>query len=311
METFGRRTRMILTRATIVLSMLMIGTVKYGPAQRATSNLVEVPLTKAESAAGTYKIKGLNTSAEVKIGKGIRITMLGRAGSKILDLADVLQKFSDARIFNDRVIVIAGLFSGDVSRIVIVDMKTGLIIDKFFCYAPSISPDGKYIVFIKFYPAHGVSSVEDHYAVYDSARSPADNRPRAGRTDAATVGDVFYPRATGNQEGDNVDITGRPLHQMSGEKFFWMNDAKGFVFADRYGDDLRAVSVIILKGKPQVHTLQIDLADLCGTESSCVQRLVDVRFLDAKKASLTFRDFSGRSTKAQEILLTLAQDRPH
>jgi hypothetical protein len=72
--------------------------------------------------------------------------------------------------------VLIGMASGLVYEIVIVDTVNSQIVDHFWCYAPDVSPSGRLIAFIKFYPPQFVADVTDIVMIYDLKRGAAGNR---------------------------------------------------------------------------------------------------------------------------------------
>lgn len=59
--------------------------------------------------------------------------------------------------------------------VALFDIGTGGVIDEFSSYHPSISPDGKYLAFVQFYPQHGTPeyATTDIVRVYDVAYGAA------------------------------------------------------------------------------------------------------------------------------------------
>ena len=72
--------------------------------------------------------------------------------------------------------VLIGMASGEVYEVVIVDTVNCHIVDHFWCYEPEVSPNGRLIAFIKFYPPHFVPDVTDDVMIYDLTRGAAGNR---------------------------------------------------------------------------------------------------------------------------------------
>lgn len=96
-------------------------------------------------------------------------------------------------------VAIIGMLNGDAWVVAILDTTTDEIIDTIWCYAPSLSPNGRYLAFVKFFPTHlpigpGQSGADDHYMVYDMEASPAQNRPLGARvSDQVDVGKMRVP----------------------------------------------------------------------------------------------------------------------
>ncbi len=273
---------------------------------RAQDSLVRIPMTGTASMKSRLEVRGRLVRIEISGGDAIELHVWTGRTQKKLSLAGVLQKVTDARIFDDKIIVLTGFVSNaETSLIVTVEVSSGRIIDKVLCYSPSVSPAGRYVAFVKFFPAHGLSSAEDHYALYDVSLTPAQNRPTKKPLNDATVGKIVYPPGLGNTADDNVEVKGRPLHQMAGEQFFWSDSGEWCIFADRV-DNLTTVVVLQpLARRLFVSTRSFSDSELCGTEVPCVERIIEVKFNMPSHADITFRDFSGRSTKSLTQTISL------
>jgi len=130
-------------------------------------------------------------------------------------------------------LIVRGMVNGSGSEIVLVDPRSNKLLDKFLCYLPSPSPDGRYIAFTKFYPLHFAGNIEDHYMLYDVAKDSKENRPSGFVGDDKNVGVPVYPFQIGNKVGDNVELPDGPVHHGVSAGFFWKPDSKQFLFADR------------------------------------------------------------------------------
>ena len=290
----------------MILSMsVAVGLPMYAQTQGA---LVQVPVIGGRSVKATFKIRGRRVSAEITSGDALQLKIFNRGAAKSVDLSGSFQHISDARIFDERVVVVIGLISNaETSRIMTIDVSTGKIVDSMLCYSPAISSTGRYVAFVKFFPAHGLTNVEDHYGLYDVAVSPTLNRPTTKPLNDATVGKIIYPIGIGNIADDNVEIIGRPLHEMAGERFFWNDSGEWCVFADRAGSTLTIVMLHAIAGKVIVATHAFAEADICGLAKPCIERLLDVEYINEGRATLTFRDFSGRSTSSLSVIIALRQ----
>jgi hypothetical protein len=94
--------------------------------------------------------------------------------------------------------------SGEVYEVIIVDTVNCHIVDHFWCYEPNVSPNGRLIAFIKFYPPHFVPDITDIVMIYDFTRGAAGNRPSSpGMVPDINVGMRVYPPGT-NTPDDNI-----------------------------------------------------------------------------------------------------------
>jgi hypothetical protein len=166
-------------------------------------------------------------------------------------------------------LVVRGMVNASGSQVAIFDLGSSNLIDKFFCYLPRISPDGHYVAFIKFYPAHFAGKTESHFMVYDLGKTPWENRP-AGipATDDWNVGKSVYPVGMGNRPGDNTELPNRPVHASVSAGVFWNASGKQFLLADRL-DPGEVIDLVLVEigpdGEFSVKTVQQALQELCST----------------------------------------------
>lgn len=132
--------------------------------------------------------------------------------------------------------VLIGMASGEVYEVVIVDTVDCHIVDHFWCYEPDLSPNGRLIAFIKFYPPHFVPDVTDDVMIYHLTRGAAGNRLSSSDMDPEIdVGMRVYPPGT-NTSDDNVGTGLRDvmLNSVTSERFFWTSDSSKFLFANEH-----------------------------------------------------------------------------
>jgi hypothetical protein len=132
--------------------------------------------------------------------------------------------------------VLIGMASGEVYEVVIVDTVNCRIVDHFWCYEPDVSPNGRLIAFIKYYPPHFVPDVTDIVMIYDVTRRAAGNRPSSpDMVPDVDVGMRAYPPGT-NTPDDNVGTGVRDvmLNSVTSERFFWTSDSSKFLFANEH-----------------------------------------------------------------------------
>lgn len=123
-------------------------------------------------------------------------------------------------------------------------MDASRLVDRFSCYSPSVSLDGQYIAFTKFFAPHGVPSPDDHTMLYLVARSASENRPsRVSENDDINVGFPLYPAGIGNRPTDNVDVSPAEAHVLV--SYYIWQDANEFFFADNRAGQLAVVWVVM------------------------------------------------------------------
>ncbi len=187
--------------------------------------------------------------------------------------------------YQDRIIVI-GDIGASVSRVVIMSVESGLATDSFDAFNPAVSPDGRFIAFVKFYPPHGATGTDDHHMLYDMTKNAVANRPvRVGQDNRVDVGLNIYP-GNGNKEGDNIGVPEWLSHQ-SPSLIFWSPDSTKLAFADQ----AQVLSLVLVKvagadlgAAPSVFTVLVDGTSVCAAplaETPCQEAYLDhVKFGD-------------------------------
>jgi hypothetical protein len=163
----------------------------------------------------------------------------------------------------DRAIVI-GMVNGSVFEAVILDTHSIRVVDYFLAYSPSISPDGRFVAFVKFYPAHFAVGTDDHYLLYDVSRSAPENRAaNVSSSDHVDVGIPAYPRGI-NRAADNADVPGVQQHHMMAQAFFWQSDSDRYAFADEYAGGIDLVVISTSGGLPVATKVGISRGEICA-----------------------------------------------
>lgn len=210
------------------------------------------------------------------------IRKAGSEAGKVVPLPDEMVQANEMRRAQANKIVVIGMFSGDVWAVAIVDLSGPSISDKFVCYEPSVSPDGKYISFIKFFPPHYADDPEDHYMLYNLTESPAYNRPKGvGMAEWRTVGFTIYPVGVGNHEFDNLRHPGAAAHMLASAGFFWNDSSTEVVFADSFEGRVSVIRSEIHEGVATTSAASLP-SDLCEGKArmrfSCALRVVSVNY---------------------------------
>lgn len=129
----------------------------------------------------------------------------------------------------------------------VVDTQSATLIDAFMSYHPVMSPDRRWIAFLKYYPRGAELPTSDEYLLYDLSKSPAQNRPSGQYSGEALdfdVGAAIYPNGWKNEPGDNIGAPAE-LRHFSLSTFFWAADSSEVLFADTSGRGSRIVRVSI------------------------------------------------------------------
>jgi len=203
-------------------------------------------------------------------GNQISLQIESRTSPAVLvALPGEMAQLSEVRpVYGNRIVAI-GLANSAISVVTIIDRKKGEVIDTFWCYKPSISPDGRWIAFQEFFPAHFTEIVETKFRVYAISLGAKGNRP--GITDISNetqlVGTVVYPLPSLGQEADTSDTS---IDHVVGGTFFWWPQSEQFIFQIDEGKSLNLVLVKLRKNGKEWDTLLYDLnKDGSVCETTC------------------------------------------
>lgn len=232
-------------------------------------------------------------------GEKLSIVLTRHQSGQILNmpLPQEMAQVNEIRRVTKTTAVVRGMVNGDAYEVAILSLDPVALKDKFLCYVPTISPDGNFIAFIKFYPPHFVEGPTDKYMLYDLRLSPIANRPKNVNTsDGVNVGIVVYPMHSDNQDGDNTGLAQSEIHNSAFDQFFWAPDSKGYVFADENAGLLSVIFVKVGENAPSVCELQIPHIEMCSSTSQnwCGAHVTGVEFEDA----LVNTQFSGTGPNA-------------
>ena len=164
-----------------------------------------------------------------------RVTIKSPSGQRqTIDLPQIVSQVANLWIFNNRLIVDGWTNGARLSEINIFDIKSGRVVDSFWCYRPTRSPDGGKIAFVKFFPAHFVEGWESQYFLYDLSKSREANHPTLTAvelTDAhignEIVGMQLYPRVV----RDNLFVPDNLAHH-DFSRLIWSPNGKELAFID-------------------------------------------------------------------------------
>ena len=124
-----------------------------------------------------------------------------------------------------------------------------------------ISPNQRWIAFVKMYPLHGVDG-SDQYMLYDLAKTAAGNRDG----DPSDVGRVIFPPGHENFPGSNVDLPKSQQH-FGGTRIYWAPDSRAIAFEDRTAEGPGMVLVTLDdNGTPSAFRHEITPAEMCGRD---------------------------------------------
>jgi hypothetical protein len=226
------------------------------------------PAIQTQRAGVTTSLVGKPTALGLKlVGNG--------SGERLLSLPATLVQVDSLSWFGDDRLTVLGMANSSISAIVVVDVHQAKVIDYFLGLDPVISPDGRYIAFVRFYPSHGIESAEDRVRIYDLAQSASSNRPvkSPGAAPSMEVGRPVYPLLPDEAARFNTD---RPeedaYHRIS--DFEWSSDSRSFAFGMTHG----AHEMDVVLGSPADDTVSTaSVSSECG--SSCESlRITKIQF---------------------------------
>lgn len=169
-------------------------------------------------------------------------------------------------------IVVRGMVNGSGSEVLVID-RGGKMEDKFLCYLPAISPDGHYVAFIRFYPAHFASGTTDRYMLYNLSKSAEGNRSKGlsskvSATEWINVGEEVFPAGEANAYGRSSGVALSTTHY-SASALFWAKSSKEFVFLDRTGESYQLVTLVLsAEAGVRVAKIAVNTAAMCPLEAA-------------------------------------------
>jgi len=191
------------------------------------------------------------------IGRDSAAVGIPLVGSPISEIAEVCP-LPDGRL------VVFGDMGGAVA-VNIVDKTKASVVDLFWAYYPVISPNQRWIAYLKFYPLHGVEG-SNQRMIYDLTRTPTQNRPDEEPNDTIDVGRVIFPPGHQNFPGSNTQLPENSRH-LGGNRLYWSSDSRAIVFEDRVADGSWIVLITLdEKGTPTPSRHPLTRAEICGRD---------------------------------------------
>lgn len=199
------------------------------------------------------------------------------APPKRVPLPDILEQVDSIRpAGSDRIVVLADLAAG-AHYVGLIRTDPAKLFDEFWTSAPpGLSPDNRWVLFVRFYPMHGAEGYDDQYRLYDVLGSRAVNWPGRPVQDAPTgeiisydttkAGMPVYPLSPAEAGRDNTNVPENEAHQAL-SSFIWDSDSKRVMFADEVGGRISLVIVNVPTDQnQQATTLSYELS---GDQSPC------------------------------------------
>jgi hypothetical protein len=244
-------------------------------------------------------------------GSSLRAT-LSRSGrlSQSVTLPSELAQVDKIEFVAAKKVAILGRLNGDASEVIVLGLDNFEIVDRFYCYAPILSPDKRLLAFIKFFPSHFVEGVSDIYLLYDFRESPAGNRSLGVNVgDVQNVGRIVYPPQLNDKTSDNTGKPESEIHMLESGALFWSPTGDRLVFADRYQGKISLVIANISRSgsKPTVKESEIKKSDVClssGT-NECSFAVTSIEFHDHDQLNLKLRPYNPAVPVKAEITFSM------
>jgi hypothetical protein len=188
-----------------------------------------------------------------------------------------------------------------------------------------MSPDGHYIAFTRFFPAHFVTTEQasNYLMLYDLRRTARGNRPLGVNIhDMIDAGSQLYP-VSKPQDALDPAAPPRPTHVFAEDQFFWSPDSSKLVLLD---EEMPVITASVKQPTRNLHlpprpilslvlvqvgsggvapTVSVAPTGVCATESgsSCYLRLVDVTF-GASGVTAQLQGFLTKAAVHQTVALS-------
>jgi hypothetical protein len=211
-------------------------------------------------------------------GAGHAALYLGQ-GITGLPLPTSLIEIAEVCSMSNGLLAVFGDYGG--TDVFIIDPAKKTIVHSFAAWHPVISPNQRWIAFVKIFPLHGVDG-SDQYMLYDLAKSPSENRPDGNAKDRIDVGRVIFPPGHENFPGSNINLPKSQQH-LGGTRIHWAPDSRAIAFEDRTAEGPGIVLVTLDdNGTPSAFRHALTPAEMCGRDvpsSGCISwRLTRAEF---------------------------------
>ncbi|MBZ5585000.1 MAG: hypothetical protein LAQ30_22875 [Acidobacteriia bacterium] len=145
-----------------------------------------------------------------------------------------------------RYLLFGGGRTGATDVVIAASRPRWSMVDEFLTYDPVRSPDGRWIVYRKFYPATAARNVSEEYRIYDLSKSRDKNRSHDAEGNVV-AGSLIYPfdqrpqsapsenaRAAkgAEREKETEFLSQAQQHRFGSYSFYWSDDSRSLVFAD-------------------------------------------------------------------------------
>lgn len=189
----------------------------------------------------------------------------------------IAQVYAIHRAASNRAVILADASAG-AHYVAVIGTDPAKLLDSFYTAGRiSLSPDNRYVLFIRLYPMHGADNYDDQYRLYNVLGTRASNWPDRPAQDGppnlpanyddTLAGVPVYSLKAGELGRENTNVEEGQVH-LSASDFIWTADSSKVVFADAQAGVLSLVVVTMpttAGGKPQT-----SVYPLVGDENACL-----------------------------------------
>ncbi|MGH9451734.1 MAG: hypothetical protein ACRD11_14550 [Terriglobia bacterium] len=138
-------------------------------------------------------------------------------------------------IVDDTRALVLGRSAANFSEAAIIQLPSGRLLDQFLCLMPLVSPDHRFLAYVKPFPGHpGPVDITNEYIVYDLTTSPSANRIKLIPGVAYDAGIPVYPPGATNAAGEFIAHSASSAHVIASRGFFWLGRSDTLAFIDRW-----------------------------------------------------------------------------
>lgn len=194
----------------------------------------------------------------------------------LLALPDEMAQVTGLHLHQGRLVVTAWMNGALATAVAVIDLAQARLLDVFWGYGVSVSPDASAIAFVRFHPSQFVSGPEDQYRLYRTALSNELNRadvpadwPGTGQAwRERDVGQPLYPLAREQRWRLNVEVPEAQAHRRL-SPLQWSPDGRRLAWLDVQAGRVRLL-VAEVEGAPG--TERVLVHELARPEALCLGR---------------------------------------
>ena len=197
-------------------------------------------------------------------------------------------------------------------EVIILNGKTGILVDKFEAYSPVVSPDQHWLVYRAFYSHTTQLPASEEYLLDDLTKDAAENTmPNPDWFTEGVRGKVIYPVVGDGKPFHHIGLPEEQTHSIRSDSFYWSKDSTAIIFADKVQDTLCIVLVTLDASGPKtrIHRLAGDVVknldsfrqmDVDSQSQSVQMRFNDFNTGEKKALTLRWSDFEAAKPEVHD-----------